>query len=37
MMHICTMHIHMPLDNDAYVHDEYIGYAACVYDAAEIL
>ena len=24
MMHICTMRIHMPLNNDAYVHDEYI-------------
>ena len=23
-MHVCTMHIHMLLDNDAYVHDAYI-------------
>ena len=22
--HVCTMHIHMLLDNDAYVHDAYI-------------
>ena len=42
MMHVSMMHVSMILDPDtcmydAYIYNDTLDYAACVYDAAEIL